>query len=163
MTPSTRYALLIVGAALVALVAATPWLWPATSSAGPTGAVPQIGRVFTVTQFVQPGSGPLWTTRSKTLFFIHGVLRRAPMQPVADFVLSDNGAQTNGEGGLALAAASGDGLDIALARFALLRPLLPRSVDNPLLGVPATFRVLWTGCPARGCSRSPWQLASGGE
>lgn len=154
---------LIAGTALVVLLVTASWLLPRMNGAGQANTLTQVGRVFTVTQFVQPGSGPLWTTKRKTLYFIHGVLRRAPMQPVADYVLNDNGSGSNGEGGLALAAGPSDALVSSLLRFALLRPLLPHTVDNPVLGIAATFRVEWIGCPSRGCSRSPWQLASGGE
>jgi hypothetical protein len=84
------------------------------------------------------------------------------MQPVADFVLSDNGSERQGEGGLALAAGAHDSLLRALSGVAMLRPLLPHTPDNPVLGKLATYRVVWTGCPPQGCSRSPWQLASGG-
>jgi hypothetical protein len=154
MTPIAR---LIVGAVVVVLIVVVPpRLLPQQDRAGGPG------QVFSVAQFVQPGTGPLWTTKHKTQFLIRGVLRRVPMQPVADFVLSDNGSTRTGSGGLALASGPRDGLVSYVLRVPLLRPLLPPTPDNPVLGRPATYRIVWIGCPAYGCSHSPWQLDSGG-
>ncbi len=125
--------------------------------------VVRIGKVYTVAQFVQTGSGPLWTTKRRTLFLIHGVLRRVPMQPVADYLLADDGSGSGGNEGLALSSTTHDALLASLLRVPLLSSLLPRSTDNPLLGKPAVYRVLWIGCLPAGCARSPWQLESGGD
>jgi hypothetical protein len=164
MIHRTHSARLIAGAvAVLLLVVAALRLLPRSARAGQAYAVPQVGRVYSVTQFVQPGTGPLWTTKRPTFFLIHGVLRPAPMQPVADYVLTDNGANGAGEGGLALATGPRDAMMSSLLRVAILRPVLPHTPDNPVLGVPATYSVLWTGCPSNGCSHSPWQLASSGQ
>ena len=153
----TRIPRLIVGTVVVVLLVVVPLrLLPRPDRAGGPGPV------FSVAQFVQPGTGPLWTTRRKTRFLIRGVLRRAPMQPVADFILSDYGSTRTGSGGLALASGPHDALVSALLRVPLLQPLLPPTPDNPVLGRPATYRIVWTGCPASGCALSPWQLESGG-
>jgi hypothetical protein len=158
----TGTARLLAGAvALALIVVLATRLLPGTQGAGPASAATQ--RVYSVAQFVQPVTGPLWTTRRRTLFLIRGVLRRVPMQPVADFLLSDRSLQRTGSGGLALASGPPDGLVSTLFGVALLRPLLPPTPDNPVLGRPATYRIAWTGCPASGCSRSPWQLVSGGQ
>lgn len=123
----------------------------------------RVGRVYLVAQFVQTGTGPLWTTTHTSVFFIRGVLRPAPMQPIADFVLTSTGQAGNGSGGLALASGPRNVLVAPLLRVAFLRSLLPHTPDNPVLGTLATYRVVWMGCPLHGCSRSPWQLDSGGE
>ena len=145
---------LIIGAILVLLVVALVHFLPR-----PGG----VSRVYSVPQFVQSGTGPFWITSRRTVFLIRGILRRAPMQPIADFVLSDNGSANTGSGGIALTSGPPDSVVSFLLRLAALRPLLPHTPDNPLLGEPATYRVAWIGCPPSGCSRSPWQLASGGR
>ena len=159
-----RRAWLALGAAIAVtlIVGVTLWLLPRQDAAS-AYAVPQVRRVYSVTQFVQPSVGPLWTTRRATVFLIHGFLRRVALQPVADYLLSDRGATGTGSGGLALASSTNASPLNLLLGVAILRPWLPHSSENPVLARPATYRVLWTGCPASGCSRSPWELISGGE
>lgn len=149
--------------AAVLLAGVTLRLLPQGNGTAGAYAVPQVRRVYSVTQFVQPVVGPLWTTRRKTVFLIHGYLRRVALQPVADYLLSDRGATGTGSGCLALASPGHTSLLSLLLGVEILRPWLPHSSENPVLATPATYRVLWTGCPASGCSRSPWQLISGGE
>lgn len=131
---------------------------PARGTPAPTAPT----RVYSVAQFVQPDIGPLWTTHHRAVFLVRGILQRAAMQPVADFILSDSGSVGTWDGGLALASGPGNPVVRSLSGVALLRSLLPPTVENPLLGSRATYRVLWVGCLPSGCARSPWQLASGG-
>ena len=135
------------------------WLHSGPAPGALTPAAPT--RVYSVAQFVQPGIGPLWTTRHRAVFLVRGILQRAAMQPVADFILSDTGSVRTWDGGLALVG-PGNPVLRSLSSVALLRSVLPPSAENPLLGHRTTYRVLWVGCPPSGCAHSPWQLASGG-